>query len=165
VIQVPHQPDTTRLKAVIVAPGKLEFRLVDTSVTADQEKLPPGIEILRDKKGKSYAVEQHVVVPGENLADAQPGFDPRNGEPVVKFGFNAKGSQQFARVTERMVGSTFAVVLDGIVLVAPVIREPILSGTGQISGSLSVEEALDLSVLLHSGALPVPVAITEERML
>jgi preprotein translocase subunit SecD len=169
VIQVPRDPayyDALRLKALIVAPGKLEFRLVDTSVTVEQAKLPLGREILQDKKGTPYVVDKDAAVSGENLADAQPGVDPRNGEPVVTFRFNAKGSQQFARVTERMVGSTFAVVLDGVVLVAPVIREPILSGTGQISGGFAlISDVVDLAVLLRSGALPVPVTLTEERML
>ena len=169
VIQVPREPDTTttRLKALIVAPGKLEFRLVDTSVTVEQAKLPPGREILQDKKGTSYVVDKDAAVSGENLVDAQPGMDPRNSEAVVKLRFNAKGTQHFARITERMVGSTLAIVLDGVVLVAPVIREPILSGTGQISGGAFalISDAVDLAVLLRSGALPVPVTLTEERML
>src|SRR6516162_7186586 len=78
VIQVPREPDTTttRLKALIVAPGKLEFRLVDTSVTVEQAKLPPGREILQDKKGTSYVVDKDAAVSGENLVDAQPGMDP-----------------------------------------------------------------------------------------
>ena len=169
VIQVPRDPayyDALRLKALIVAPGKLEFRLVDTSVTVEQAKLPLGREILQDKKGTSYVVDKDAVVLGENLADAQPGIDPRNGDLVVTFRFNAKGSQQFARVTERMVGSTLAVVLDGEVAAAGVIREPMLSGSGQISGrSLIMWEVVDLAALLRSGALPMPVTLTEEHML
>jgi preprotein translocase subunit SecD len=166
VIAVPFQPDTTRLKALIVAPGKLAFRYVDTSMNVDQAKrgeMPPQTEILQDQKGTPYLVEKRVAMSGDNLTDAQPGFDQRTNEPIVTFRFNAVGAREFARVTGEKVGGPMAVVLDGVVLAAPIIREPILGGTGQISGNFTVASANDLALLLRSGALPAPLTIIEER--
>jgi preprotein translocase subunit SecD len=166
VIAVPFQPDTTRLKAVLVAPGKLTFRYVDTSVSIDEAKrgqIPPQSEILQDQKGTPYLVEKRVAMSGDNLTDAQPGFDQRTNEPIVTFRFNTVGAREFARVTGEKVGVPMAVVLDGVVLAAPIIREPIVGGTGQISGNFTVESANDLAILLRSGALPAPLTIVEER--
>jgi preprotein translocase subunit SecD len=168
VIEVPRQPDTTRLKALIVAPGKLAFRFVDMSMSADQAKLgemPPQTEILQDQKGTPYLVEKRVAMSGDNLIDAQPAFDQRTNEPIVTFRFNAVGAREFARITGERVGAPMAVVLDGVVLAAPIIREPILGGSGQISGNFTVESASDLAMLLRSGALPAPLTIIEERTL
>jgi protein-export membrane protein SecD len=168
VIAVPFQPDTTRLKAFIVTPGKLVFRYVDTSMSVDKAKLgemPPQTEILQDQKGTPYLVEKRIAMSGENLTDAQPGFDQRTNEPIVTFRFNAVGAREFGRVTGERVGAPMAVVLDGVVLTAPIIREPILGGTGQISGNFSAESANDLAMLLRSGALPAPLTIVEERTL
>ena len=102
---------------------------------------------------------------GENLTDAQPGFDQRTNEPIVSFRFNAAGTKQFAHVTEEKVGTPFAVVLDGVVLAAPVIREPIVGGSGQISGNFTVESANNLAILIRSGALPAPLSMIEEHVL
>jgi preprotein translocase subunit SecD len=168
VIEVPHQPDTTRLKSVIVTPGKLAFRFVDMSVGVDQAQrgqMPPQSEILQGQGGTPYLVEKRLAMSGENLTDAQPGLDQRTNEPIVTFRFNASGAREFARVTGEKVGVPMAVVLDGVVLAAPIIREPILGGTGQISGSFTVESANDLAMLLRSGALPAPLTIIEERTL
>jgi preprotein translocase subunit SecD len=166
VIEVPRQLDTTHLKAVIVTPGRLAFRFVDTSVSVDQAKLgqmPQQSEILQDQRGTLYLVEQRLAMSGENLTDAQPGFDQRTNEPIVTFRFNAVGARQFARMTGEKVGSPFAVILDGVVLAAPIIREPIVGGSGQISGGFTVESAKDLAMLLRSGALPAPLAVIDER--
>jgi protein-export membrane protein SecD len=103
------------------------------------------------------------LVSGENLVDAQPGFDQRTGEPVVTFRFDAAGAKRFARATQENVGLPYAIILDGKVISAPVIREPILGGSGQISGNFGVQEATDLSVLLRSGALPAKLTVIEER--
>jgi preprotein translocase subunit SecD len=166
VIEVPRQLDTTHLKAVIVTPGKLAFRFVDTSVSVDQAKLgqmPPQSEILQDQRGTLYLVEKRLAMSGENLTDAQPGFDQRTNEPIVTFRFNTLGTRQFARLTGEKVGSPFAVILDDVVLAAPIIREPIVGGSGQISGGFTVESANDLAMLLRSGALPAPLTVVEER--
>jgi preprotein translocase subunit SecD len=165
VVEVPRQPDTTRLKSVIVTPGRLTLRFVDISVLAEEAKLgqmPSQTEILQDRSGTSYLVEKRVAMSGESLVDAQPGFDQRTNEPIVSFRFNPAGSRQFARITAEKIGSPFAVVLDGVVLAAPIIREPILGGSGQISGGFTVESANNLAILLRSGALPAPLTIIEE---
>ena len=100
---------------------------------------------------------------GGDLTDAQPGFDQRTNEPIVSFRFNTSGARKFAQVTQENVGKPFAIILDNQVISAPVIREPILGGSGQISGSFTVESANDLAILLRAGALPAPLTIIEER--
>jgi preprotein translocase subunit SecD len=102
-------------------------------------------------------------VSGEDLTDAQPGFDQRNGEPIVSFRFNNNGARRFAQATQENVQKPFAIVLDNEVISAPVIREPILGGSGQISGNFTVQAANDLAILLRAGALPAPLTIIEER--
>ena len=104
-----------------------------------------------------------MLVSGADLTDAQPGFDQRTSEPIVSFRFNTSGARKFAQVTQENVGKPFAIVLDNEVISAPVIREPILGGSGQISGSFTVQSANDLAILLRAGALPAPLTIIEER--
>jgi protein-export membrane protein SecD len=103
-----------------------------------------------------------VMVSGDTLVDAQPGFSSTN-EQVVNFTFDSTGGRRFADATRENVGKPFAIVLDNKVISAPVIREPILGGSGQISGSFTVQGANDLALLLRAGALPAPLAILEER--
>jgi preprotein translocase subunit SecD len=113
--------------------------------------------------GQQYVIEKRVLVSGGDLTDAQPGFDPRTNEPIVSFRFNTAGSRRFAEATQQNVGKPFAIVLDNEVISAPVIREPILGGSGQISGNFTVQSANDLAILLRAGALPAPLTIIEER--
>ncbi len=110
-----------------------------------------------------YLIQRQVLVSGEDLVDAQPGFNQNSGEPIVQFRFNSNGARRFAQVTQENVGRPFAIVLDNQVISAPVIREPILQGSGQISGSFTVQAANDLAILLRAGALPAPLTIVEER--
>ena len=98
-------------------------------------------------------------VSGGDLIDAQPGFDQRNGQPIVSFKFNGKGSQKFAKATTEHVKEPFAIVLDNKVISAPVIQEPITAGSGQISGNFTVQAANDLAILLRAGALPAPLTV------
>jgi preprotein translocase subunit SecD len=169
VIVVPLQPDTARLKEVIVTPGKLEFRLVDTSMSPQdllRGQAPPESEALHQKMGDQRVpilVKKQALVDGNDLTDAQASHDQRNNEPVVIFKFNSAGARKFGRATQENVGRPFAIVLDNEVISAPVIREPILGGSGQISGNFTVQSAIDLAILLRSGALPVPLTIIEER--
>src|SRR5207344_844567 len=101
---------------------------------------------------------------GGDLTDAQPGFDQRAaGEPIVSFKFNTAGARKFSQATSENVGQRFAIVLDNEVISAPVIREPITGGSGQISGSFTVQTANDLAILLRAGALPAPLTVIEER--
>jgi preprotein translocase subunit SecD len=108
-------------------------------------------------------VEKQVMVQGEDLTDAQPGFDQRTSEPIVNFRFNIRGGQKFGDVTTKNVGKPFAIVLDNKVISAPRILSPITGGAGQISGRFTVEQATNLSILLRAGALPAKLNIVEER--
>jgi protein-export membrane protein SecD len=137
----------------------------DALQAAETKQVPPGDELLysTDTPPVPYVLKDQTLVSGENLVDSQPSFDQRTGEPVVTFRFDAQGAKRFARVTQDNVGLPFAIVLDNKVISAPVIREPILGGSGQISGNFSVQEANDLAVLLRSGALPAKLTIIEER--
>lgn len=158
-VQVPGLQDPEQLKQILGQTAKLEFRLV-----GDPGQNPSEIEELdqQDEAGK-IAVEKQVMVQGEDLTDAQPGFDQRGGEPVVNFRFNIRGAQKFGEVTSRNVGRLFAIVLDNKVISAPRILTPITGGSGQISGRFSVEQANNLSILLRAGALPAKLNIVEER--
>jgi preprotein translocase subunit SecD len=168
-VQVPGLQDPSRLKELLGKTAKMTFRLVDTNVPIDQAlqgRVPSDDEILKSTKAENnqpYVVQRRVMVSGEDLVDAQPGFDQRNGEPIVTFRFNNNGARRFARVTQENVGRPFAIVLDNEVISAPVIREPILGGSGQISGNFTVQAANDLAILLRAGALPAPLTIIEER--
>jgi preprotein translocase subunit SecD len=168
-VQVPGLQDPTRLKELLGKTAKLTFRLVDLSISAEQAqqgRVPPESEVLlgaRSEGRTPFVIEKRVVVSGEDLTDAQPGFDQRNSEPIVTFRFNNNGARRFAQVTQENVGKPFAIVLDNEVISAPVIREPILGGSGQISGNFTVQQANDLAILLRAGALPAPLTIIEER--
>jgi protein-export membrane protein SecD len=167
-VQVPGLQDPTRLKELLGKTAKMEFRMVDTTVPPDQAqqgKVPPDSELLMSSTSPKtpYVVKKQILVSGADLTDAQPGFDPRSGEPIVNFKFNTSGARKFAQATEENVGQPFAIVLDNEVISAPVIREPIRQGQGQISGSFTVQGANDLAILLRAGALPAPLTIIEER--
>jgi preprotein translocase subunit SecD len=168
-VQVPGLQDPQRLKDLLGKTAKLEFRMVDLTMPVEQAlqgRPPPDSEVLYgpDKEGRMpYLIEKRVVVAGGDLTDAQPGFDQRTSEPIVQFRFNSSGARKFAQATQENVGRPFAIVLDNEVISAPVIREPILQGSGQISGSFTVQGANDLSVLLRAGALPAKLTIIEER--
>jgi preprotein translocase subunit SecD len=165
-VQVPGLQDPSRLKSVIGTTAKLDFRMVDQSMPAEQaaqSRPPADSEVLDGEGGTKYLIEKRVLVSGADLTDAQPGFDQRTSEPIVSFRFNSSGARKFAEATQTNVGKPFAIVLDNKVISAPVIREPILGGSGQISGSFTVQSANDLSILLRAGALPAPLTIIEER--
>jgi preprotein translocase subunit SecD len=167
-VQVPGLQDPTQLKIILGKTAKLDFRMVDVSMPAEQAaqgRVPPDSEILYSstQPRTPYLVEKRILVSGGDLTDAQPGFDQRTNEPIVSFRFNTSGARKFAQVTQENVGKPFAIILDNEVISAPVIREPILGGSGQISGSFTVESANQLAVLLRAGALPAPLTIIEER--
>jgi preprotein translocase subunit SecD len=167
-VQVPGLQDPTRLKELLGKTAKLDFRMVDLTVPADQAtqgRVPADSEVLMSSTSPKtpYVIKKQVLVSGGDLTDAQPGFDQRSGEPIVSFRFNTSGSRKFAQATTDNVGQPFAIVLDNEVISAPVIREPITQGSGQISGSFTVQQANDLAILLRAGALPAPLTIIEER--
>jgi preprotein translocase subunit SecD len=167
-VQVPGLQDPTELKRILGKTAKMEFRMVDTTVPPDQAvqgRVPPDSEILpgAEPPNTPYVIKKQVLVSGGDLTDAQPGFDQRTNEPIVSFKFNSAGSRKFAQATTENVGQPFAIILDGKVISAPVIREPITAGSGQISGSFTVQAANELALLLRAGALPAPLTIVEER--
>ena len=144
-VQVPGLSDPARLLEILGKTAKLTFRMVDPGGSAEQAlqgRVPPDDELLYgpQKEGSPpYLIEKRIVVSGEDLTDAQPGFDQRTSEPIVTFRFNTNGARHFAQATQENVGRPFAIVLDNEVISAPVIREPILGGSGQISGSFTVQ--------------------------
>ena len=170
-VQLPGLQDPTRLKEIIGKTAKLDFRMVDQSMPAEQAlqgRPPSDSEILygTERSGGPkvpYLIEKSILVSGADLTDAQASFDQRNGEPIVNFRFNSSGARKFAQVTQQNVGRPFAIILDNEVISAPVIREPITGGSGQISGSFTVESANNLAILLRAGALPAPLTFIEER--
>ncbi|MGH6737928.1 MAG: protein translocase subunit SecD, partial [Bradyrhizobium sp.] len=167
-VQVPGLQDPTHLKEILGKTAKMEFRMVDTTVPPDQAqagRVPPDSEVLMSTSSPPipYVIKKQVLVTGGDLTDAQTGFDQRSGEPVVNFKFNTAGSRKFAQATTENVGQPFAIVLDNKVISAPVIREPITGGQGQISGNFTVQSANDLAILLRAGALPAPLTVVEER--
>ena len=169
IIQLPGLDDPERIKSLLGQTAKLTFQLVDQTTSYDPnnpKKIPIGSEALESDEieGYKYIIKKRIMVGGENLVDAQPGFDPQTNEPIVSFRFDRIGAKKFGRATQDNVGKPFAIVLDNKVISAPVIREAILGGSGQISGGFDAEEANDLAILLRAGALPAPVNIIEERI-
>jgi len=147
--------------------AKLTFHLLHASMNVEEAKagrVPPGYRIIPGRDGSEYLVESRSQVTGEQLTDAQPGFDQRTNEPIVSFRFNQSGARIFGKLTSENVGRPFAVVLDNKVITAPRINEPILGGSGQITGNFSVPEATSLATNLRSGALPAKLTIVEQRV-
>ncbi len=169
-VQVPGLDNPERLKRLLGKTAKMSFHLLDQKgslAEALQGRIPPGVMLLASieegSQSQRYLVKKRVAVGGDRLIDAQPSFDSRTGEPVVNFRFDTLGGKKFGDVTKKNVNRPFAIVLDGKVISAPVIREPILGGSGQISGNFSIGGAQDLALLLRAGALPAPLTILEER--
>jgi len=160
-VQVPGLDNPKRLIDLIGQTAKLTFRMVD--LTSSVQNPSPDSEVLPSNEGQQYVIEKRVVVAGEDLIDAQPQNDSRSGEWVVSFRFNSAGARRFANATRDNVGRPFAIVLDNKVISAPTIREPIIGGAGQISGSFTAQTANDLAILLRAGALPAPLTVIEER--
>ena len=140
---MPGLQDPSRLKEILGKTAKLDFRMVDQSMTPEQAMQthpPAGFRNSRRRgRARNILIEKRVLVSGGDLVDAQPGFDQRNSEPIVSFRFNSSGARKFAEATQQNVGKPFAIVLDNKVISAPVIREPILGGSGQISGNFTVQ--------------------------
>ena len=164
-VQVPGVEDPEALKALIGQTARLEFKLVDLEADPNlvaQGRAPAGSQVLPMVEGGAIAVKRRVMVSGDQLVDARQVFD-ENGAPAISFKFNTAGARRFARVTQENVGKPFAIILDNRVLSAPNIQTPILGGSGQITGSFTVESANALAVSLASGKLPVTLNVMEER--
>lgn len=170
VVQVPGLQDPQALKDLIGKTAKLEFKLVDENADPEQTaqgKARVGSQVLPypdNPTGIPYiAVRRLGGISGDKLTGAQQSFDPQDNQPVVNIQFDGEGGQRFARMTQQNTGKLFAIILDGQVISAPRINEPILGGSSQISGSFTVESANQLAIALNSGALPVDLKVVEER--
>ncbi len=169
VVQVPGLQDPTELKDLLGQTAKLEFKLVDQAANpADiaAGRAPVGSEIVPypdNPTGQpAIAVKRQVMVSGDELIDAKQDFDPQGNAPIVNIRFNSSGANKFARVTQQNVNKPFAMILDGKVLSAPNINEPILGGSARISGNFTVESANQLAIALRSGKLPVSLKVVQE---
>jgi SecD/SecF fusion protein len=170
IVQVPGFNDPERLKDVIGTTAKLGFHEVSGSMTAADalaNRPPVGFKVIPTSDEESgeanILIEKAPKIPGEGLVDAQPGFDQRTNEPIVSFRFDNKNSQRFCKYSSANVGKRFAIVLDDTSISAPVIRDAICGGSGQISGNFSAQTANDLAVLMRAGALPAQITFVEER--
>ncbi len=172
VVQLPGVQDTAKAKDIIGRTATLEVRLVDESTEANDARrgngpVPFGMERYVDRNGEPLILKRQVILTGENLTDAQTGFDQQTQEPSVNLTLDAKGSRIFKDVTRENVGKRMAILLfekgKGEVVTAPVIRTEIGGGRVQISGRMTTVEANDTALLLRSGSLAAPMEIIEER--
>ena len=155
-VELPGLKDPERIKKLLGKTAQLNFRLVS-------ENSEFGVDELISEIGEKLKVSKRIVMSGENLIDAQPSIQNQQNEPTVSFTLDRLGSQKFGRATTDNVGRRLAIVLDGKIISAPNINEPITSGNGMISGNFTFQEATDLALLLRSGALPTPLEVVEER--
>jgi preprotein translocase subunit SecD len=172
VVQLPGVQDTAKAKDILGRTATLEVRMVDESTEARAAEqagglVPFGTERYLERDGRPLIVKKQVVLTGDNLTDAQPGFDSQTQEPVVNLTLDAKGARIFKDVTRDNVGKRMAIILfekgKGEVVTAPVIRAEIGGGRVQISGRMSTSEANDTALLLRAGSLAAPMEIIEER--
>jgi len=174
VVQLPGVQDTAKAKEILGRTATLEVRLVDDSAETRNkivdDKIPPDIELVKNREGESLALKREVLVTGQNLTDAQAGFDSQNPlEPAVHLTLDPKGTRVFREITRQNVGKRLAILLVekgvGEVVTAPVIRSEIPGGRVQISGSMTTSEAADVALLLRAGSLAAPMEIIEERLI
>ncbi|HEY2966775.1 MAG TPA: protein translocase subunit SecD [Casimicrobiaceae bacterium] len=171
VVQLPGVQDTARAKDILGRTASLEIRMVDEDSTAQQQALsgqiPLGDDLLVERSGQPVLVKRQVVLTGDRINDAQPGFDGRSNEPAVHVNLDGTGARIFKEVTRDNVGKRMAIVLvekgKAEVITAPVIREEIGGGRVQISGRMSTRESNDIALLMRAGALAAPMEIVEER--
>jgi len=165
-LQLPGIKDPERIKELLGTTAKLTFHMIDDddTISLKANRAPFGKIIVADFYNPEikYLVEKKSRVGGENLVDAKASFDPQEGH-AVSFRFDTTGAQKFGKATSENIGKRFAVILDGVVITAPVINTAITGGSGIITGNFTSQEAADLSVLLRAGALPAPLSIIEER--
>lgn len=166
-VQVPGERNPEAIKRLLGKTARLTFHMVAMETDPAEVRAgrgPAGVVLVESaERGgpREWALHRQVELSGENLVDAQATF--QNNEPVVSFRFDTNGARKFGRITQENVGRLFAIVLDDKVISAPRIREPILGGSGIISGSFTTETANELAVLLRAGALPAPLTVIEER--
>ncbi len=168
VVQLPGVQDTARAKDILGRTATLEVRMVDETHQASAGAAAPfGTEMFKDREGRMLLVKKQVILTGERINDAQPGFDNRTNEAAVHINLDGVGARQFKDATRENVGKRMAIILfekgKGEIVTAPVIREEIGGGRVQITGSMNTVEAQDTALLLRAGALAAPMEIIEER--
>ena len=168
VVQLPGVQDTARAKEILGRTATLEVRMVDEEHQYIPGAVPPfGDDVFKDRNGKELLVKKQVILTGDRINDAQPGFDNRTNEPAVHINLDGVGARLFKEATRENVGKRMAIILfekgKGEIVTAPVIREEIGGGRVQISGSMNTMEAQDTALLLRAGALAAPMEIIEER--
>ncbi|MDC3039266.1 protein translocase subunit SecD, partial [Candidatus Pelagibacter sp.] len=158
-LELPGLDNPDRIKSLLGKTADLAFRLESKS---SNESF--GTEKLKlIETGEELLLSKRVIISGDNLVDVSPRMDSLNNQTVVSFTLDRVGSKRFAQATKRNIGTRLAIVLDGQIISAPVIRDVIAGGSGQISGGFTFQSATDLALLLRSGALPAPLNIIEER--
>jgi len=158
-VELPGLDDPMRVKSLLGKTANLTFRFV-----TNNENDNFGVEKLKYEDGiEESTVSKRIIISGENLLDAQPQMDTQNNQTIVSFSLDRVGAKRFGKATSTGIGKQLAIVLDGKIISAPVIRDTIASGSGQISGGFTFQSATDLALLLRSGALPAPLNIIEER--
>jgi protein-export membrane protein SecD len=172
-VQVPGETDPQKVITLGSTAAKLTFHMVDETVSAADiaaRRIPPGSRLLYEKNNRNgvisedpIVIKERALITGDMLEQAQGAFDPQSQLPIISFKFDAVGARRFAEATKENVGKRFAAVLDEKVITAPVIRSPILGGSGIIEGQFTIQEANETAVLLNSGALFVPLKAQDQR--
>ena len=158
-VELPGLDDPNRIKSLLGKTANLTFQFISQN---NEESF--GTEKLSFEDGSRDAiVSKRIILSGDNLVDAKPTMNSQTNETVVSFSLDRVGAKKFGKATSTGVGKQLAIVLDGKIISAPSVREPIIGGSGQISGDFTFQSATDLALLLRSGALPAPLNIIEER--
>ncbi len=158
-VELPGLDDPARIKSLLGKTANLTFQFISSS---NNDSF--GTEVLKfDNELEEATVSKRIILNGDNLVDAKPRMDTQNNETIVSFTLDRVGAKKFGKATTENVGKQLAIILDGKIISAPSIREPIVGGSGQISGNFTFQSATDLALLLRSGALPAPMNIIEER--
>jgi protein-export membrane protein SecD len=159
-VELPGLDDPMRIKSLLGKTANLTFRFV---VQNDEPSFGSEKLSFIDGSQEDVIVSKRIILNGDNLIDAKPRMDNQTNQTVVSFSLDRVGSKRFGKATSSGVGKRLAIVLDGKVISAPVVRDAIIGGSGQITGDFTFQSATDLALLLRSGALPAPLNIIEER--
>jgi len=158
-VELPGLDDPGRIKELLGKTANLTFQFI----TQNSEESFGTEKLMFEDESEEAIVSKRIILSGDNLVDAKPTMDTQTNETVVSFSLDRVGAKKFGKATSTGVGKRLAIVLDGKIISAPSVREPIVGGSGQISGNFTFQSATDLALLLRSGALPAPLSIIEER--
>ena len=158
-VELPGLDDPGRIKSLLGKTANLTFQFI----TQNSEESFGTEKLMFEDESEEAIVSKRIILSGDNLVDAKPTMDTQTNETVVTFNLDRVGAKKFGKATSTGVGKRLAIILDGKIISAPSVREPIVGGSGQISGNFTFQSATDLALLLRSGALPAPLSIIEER--